>query len=238
LFVGASVDGTILQIESAENQVYYSAAGLRPDGTATAPNMPLPPSAGRLLASLATIAGASSVPPAELNAAGTPGVFPPAMNDTVTQPAYGAGQPSVSGSEPAATATMGSPGITPPGLQVPAAPAIPTSTGNDALHATRQELAQAAQDLGALLDDSWRNYLALPRSVFSGNGTPTMESLDQSLKRFEAITKDNRYKVLLDRPEFQQLYGLLQTYAAQVRQAAPPAGAAPSASLAPSALTR
>jgi hypothetical protein len=68
--------------------------------------------------------------------------------------------------------------------------------------------------------------------VFSGNDVPTMESLDQSLRRFEAITKDNRYKVLLDRPEFQQLYGLLQTYAEQVRQQAPPpADAAPSASV-------
>jgi predicted dehydrogenase len=84
--------------------------------------------------------------------------------------------------------------------------------------------------MGALLDESWRNYLALPRSVFSGNGVPTMESLDQSLRRFEAITKDNRYKVLLDRPEFQQLHGLLQTYADQVRQQAPPpAAGAPSA---------
>jgi lipid-binding SYLF domain-containing protein len=230
LFAGASVDGSLLQIDSGANQVYYGAAGLLPDGTATAPNMPLPTSAGRLLASLATIAGTPTVPPADSSVVGTPGVFPPTLNDTVTQPTYGTGQPSVPSIDPAVTANTGIPAITPPGFQVPAPPVTSASTGNDALHATRLELAQAAQDMGALLDESWRNYLALPRSVFSGNGVPTMESLDQSLRRFEAITKDNRYKVLLDRPEFQQLHGLLQTYADQVRQQAPPpAAGAPSA---------
>ncbi|MHB8972103.1 MAG: lipid-binding SYLF domain-containing protein [Pirellulaceae bacterium] len=231
LFAGASVDGTMLQIDNAANQTYYSAAGLRPDGTATAPNMPLPTSAGRLLAALATIAGPPTVPPVDPSVAGTPGVFPPAANDVVPQPTFGAGQPSGPGMEPAAiaNANAGIPAVTQPGLSVPVPPAVPASSGIEAINATRQELADAAQDLGALLDESWRNYLALPRNALSGNGMPTVESLDQSLSRFEAITKDNRYKVLLDRPEFQQLYGLLRTYAEQVRQATQPAGAPPSA---------
>jgi hypothetical protein len=141
-------------------------------------------------------------------------------------------------SEPAATANLGTPATTSLGVPGLAPPEIPANTEADVLQATRMELAQAAQDLGALLDESWRNYLALPRNALSGNGLPTIESLEQSLKRFEAVTKDNRYKVLLDRPEFQQLYGLLQTYAAQVRQATPPTSAGPSASLGPPALTR
>ena len=71
--------------------------------------------------------------------------------------------------------------------------------------------------------------LALPRGVFSGHTMPTVESLEQALRRYEAVNADSRYKVLLDRQEFQQLYGLLQTYFEQVRQVAQPAGTTPSA---------
>ncbi|MHB0957919.1 MAG: lipid-binding SYLF domain-containing protein [Pirellulaceae bacterium] len=228
LFAGASVDGSMLQIDNTANQVYYGAVGLRPDGTATAPNMPLPPSAGRLLGSLATIAAPpSTVPPADSNLAGSPGVFPPHMNDPLSQPANGpAGQGGVPAAEPAAGVNVGTPALTSPGIQMPAPPAVP---GGETLDASRLELVQAAQDLGALLDESWRNYLALPRGVFSGEGIPTVESLEQSVKRFEAVSKDERYRVLLDRPEYQQLYGLLQTYLEQVRLASEPVGTGPSA---------
>ena len=95
----------------------------------------------------------------------------------------------------------------------------------------RIELVHAAQNLGAILDESWRNYLALPRGVFFGDGIPTADSLDQVLLRYEALGKDGRYRPLLDRAEFQQLYGLLQSYAEQVRKATAASTANPSASL-------
>lgn len=231
LFAGAAVDGSMLQIDGKSNQVYYGAAGLRPDGTATAPNMPLPVSAGRLLALLTKSTGSVTVPPVGTDVAGTPGVFPPATNGAATQPMTGAAQPVFPNADPSSTGNAAVPALAPSGLQMPAPPAMSANAGSEALNATRLELAQAAQDLGPLLDESWRNYLALPRGVFSGENIPTVESLEQSLKRFEAIEKDSRYKVLQDRPEFQQLYGLLRTYVEQVRQAAPPAGALPSASL-------
>jgi lipid-binding SYLF domain-containing protein len=231
LFAGAAVDGSMLQIDGNANQVYYGAAGLRPDGTATAPNMPLPVSAGRLLALLAKSTGSVTVPPVGTDVAGTPGVFPPATNGEATPPMTGAAQPAGPIADPNPTANSAVPGLAGPGLQMPAPPVISANAGAEALNATRLELAQAAQDLGPLLDETWRNYLALPRGVFSGENVPTVESLEQSLKRFEAIEKDSRYKVLQDRPEFQQLHGLLRTYVEQVRQAAPPAGALPSANL-------
>ena len=87
------------------------------------------------------------------------------------------------------------------------------------LTATRLELVQAAQELGALLDESWRNYLSLPRGVFSGHTVPDRGESRAGAQAFEAVAADSRYKVLLDRQEFQQLYGLLQTYTEQVRQA-------------------
>ena len=194
LFAGASVDGSVLQTDAAANQQYYNAAGLRADGTASAPNAQFPPSTTRLLATLAAYAPATDQPNtyAATNVSGTPPASPPAA--------------------PAATV-----------------PGVPANAAQDELTATRLELVQAAQELGSLLDESWRNYLSLPRGVFTGHGVPTVESLEQALKRYEAVAADNRYKVLLDRQEFQQLYGLLQTYTEQVRQASQPAGPAPSA---------
>lgn len=198
LFAGASIDGSMLQIDNTSNQLYYSTAGLRADGTATTPNAQYPPSTSRLLATLATYA-----PAAEQASASQP-------------PATVASVPALPG--PAAS-----------GAALPGAPTA--DLGADAIDATRLELVQAAQEMGALLDESWRNYLSLPRGIFSGQALPTIESLDQALKRYEAVMADRRYQTLLDRAEFQQLYGLLQTYTEQVRQvtqAAAPAG--PSAS--------
>ena len=129
----------------------------------------------------------------------------------------------------APTNVPGTPAAIPPAAPATTTPGVPADAAQDGLTATRLELVQAAQELGALLDESWRNYLSLPRGIFSGHAVPTVESLEQALKRFEAVAADNRYKVLLDRQEFQQLYGLLQTYTEQVRQASQPAGTSPSA---------
>jgi lipid-binding SYLF domain-containing protein len=194
LFAGASVDGSVLQTDTAATRQYYNAAGLRADGTASAPNAQFPPSTTRLLATLAAYA-------------------PPAEPDNTY----------------AATNVPATPPTNLPAAPAAAAPGVPVNTAQDSLTATRLELVQAAQELGVLLDESWRNYLSLPRGVFSGHGVPTVESLELAIKRFEAVAADNRYKALLDRQEFQQLYGLLQTYAEQVRQVSQPAGTAPSA---------
>ena len=194
LFAGASVDGSMLQIDAAANQQYYNAAGLRVDGTAATPNAQLPPSTTRLL--------------------GTLSAYAPATNQ------LGAYAP---------TNVPGTPAAISPGSPATTTPGVPADAVQDGLTATRLELVQAAQDMGALLDESWRNYLSLPRGIFSGHAVPTVESLEQALKRFEAVAADSRYKVLLDRQEFQQLYGLLQTYTEQVRQSSQPAGTSPSA---------
>lgn len=209
LFAGAAVDGSVLQTDMAASQQYYHAAGLRADGTANAPNAQFPPSTTRLLATLAAYA--------------------PAAEPVATQALAGAAAP------PAASATLANAaptGAAPAGAaQAGAAQAGAAQDGaaQDAFTATRLELVQAAQELGAMLDESWRNYLALPRGVFTGHAVPTIESLEQALRRYEAVTADSRYQVLLDRQEFQQLYGLLQMYTEQVRQASPAASPPPSA---------
>ena len=167
LFVGAAFNGSILQIDNASNQTYYSAAGLLPDGSATKPNTPLPQEVGRLLTTLATYAdaGRAAVPPAGTNLAG--GVPGTEMNLSPT----GIGT------------TPGIPPVGPPtGAAAAAPPTRPTATA-DALDATRIEVVLAAQDLGAILSESWRNYLALPSGVFFGGGLPTVQSLQKIHQR-------------------------------------------------------
>jgi hypothetical protein len=114
-----------------------------------------------------------------------------------------------------------------PHLPSPPSTRSVTKEKPDDTNATRQQLADAAGQLGTLLDESWRQYLALPKVVFSGSGVPTVESLEQALARYERVTKDERYRVLLERDEFQRALNLLRTYTQQVRVAGRPVTASP-----------
>jgi hypothetical protein len=243
LFVGASVDGSVLQIDAAANQAFYAPAGLLPDGTATKPGTPLPAAASRLLVTLASATGAPAVAGGPGSPAASSGVPPagavpgaPAANSVSMGLADATGQP-LSGAPGSASQPALSLGP-PPGIQPADARAGLPDAALDGLQATRLELVRAAQEMGAILDEPWRNYLALPRGVFSGSSMPSVESLEQSLKRFEAISRDPRYQLLLDRPEYQQLYGLLQTYTQQVRAATLGGDATPTPLLNPSAPNR
>ena len=59
LFAGVSLDGSALQVDGVASQDYYRQAGMSPDGTPLMAGAQLPPSAGRLLAQLATYSGAA-----------------------------------------------------------------------------------------------------------------------------------------------------------------------------------
>ncbi|NLS94183.1 MAG: lipid-binding SYLF domain-containing protein [Planctomycetaceae bacterium] len=83
----------------------------------------------------------------------------------------------------------------------------------------RNQLAQVAPQLYALLDSQWSTYLALPPEIFTGQGHPAPEALNRCLGRFKAVTSDARYMGLAQRAEFQSTYGLLQHYASTLTQA-------------------
>ncbi len=260
LFVGASIDGSAIEIGTAETQMYYQAAGFLPDGRPATANAQLPASTVRFLTTLTSFSSAPAVNP-EANMAGGAAAGALAPNDTILVPstaadrgvlppnggtaggevlpptALPAGSSPADASSPDTTwaiptgpipsanpaETAGS-GVFPPaaipetGAPARGAPAAAASQRTSPLDTTRRELAQSAQQLGSLLNDSWRQYLALPKGVFSGEGVPTPESLQQSLARFDAVAKDSRYDLLLKRNEFQQTYALLRTYLEQVSQ--------------------
>lgn len=110
-----------------------------------------------------------------------------------------------------APATVATTAATAPTTPATAMPLLAGAAGQ-ADAAIRQQLGVASQKLQGLLDDNWKQYLALPTGTAPGGPPPTLEALTESLSRFDAIAKDPRYVALTQRPEFQTVQTLLQQY--------------------------
>lgn len=82
----------------------------------------------------------------------------------------------------------------------------------------RDQLASTAPQLFTLLDDPWKQYLALPAEVFTGKGHASLELLQQSVERFDAVAHNPQYQALAERPVFQSTYGLLKQYQSALAQ--------------------
>ncbi len=214
LFAGVSVDGAVLQNDATSNQLFYRPAGLMPDGTPLQANAKMPAAASRLLLQLAAYSGSPVAGGSTAGIAGQGGTLPSTVVPGTVDP--GSAGPSVSSPIPGGSGTRLSGIPDPPSQNAPSAAGANTS---DRLEQTRRQLADTASHLGALLDDSWRNYLALPRAVFSGQGRPSLVSLENSVMRFDRVAGDTRYQVLLDRAEFQEARRLLKDYTRQIRLA-------------------
>ncbi len=77
-----------------------------------------------------------------------------------------------------------------------------------------RQLAASSQQLAAIVDASWRAYLALPAELYSGDRPPAVQAVRVSLDRFASVAADPRYRSLSQRPEFQTTWCLLRQYAA------------------------
>ena len=175
LFLGVSLDGSVLETDPAANSRYYGSVGAAPDAVMQGKPTTLPVSAVNLINQLATYTAA---PPAT-----TPPVAPAGPY------AAAAGQPNVT----------------------------PTPAQNDeALAKTaalRAQLDQNSRQLYGLLDERWRQYLALPVEVFNpGAPPPAAKSLEWSLGHFNTVTGNSDYSELAARPEFQRTHQLLRDY--------------------------
>jgi SH3 domain-containing YSC84-like protein 1 len=102
------------------------------------------------------------------------------------------------------------PGATP---NAGAASSLPLQSPSSQSEMLRQQLAQAAPELYELLDEPWRNYFDIPQEIFTGRGVPSSESLNETLDRFNRITQVSSYQELSQRPEFQSVHRILQSYA-------------------------
>ncbi len=239
LFAGAAIDGSVIQMNMAETQAFYGAAGLAADGRPVAANAQMPLAAAQLLAALNTYTGgpvpttAPAVPPPATPPliAAAPAAIAPAAVTPAAPIANGVLPPTTpANGTNAVTSPLAPPTTGRPPAGTLAGPATPTG---QTLEITRQELAKSATNLGAILDASWRNYLSLPEEIYTGRGIPTKESLQQAMQRFDAIAKEGKYNALLQRQEFQQTYGLLRTYSQHVATVSTPAAGQPSANATP-----
>lgn len=97
-----------------------------------------------------------------------------------------------------------------PVIQTPtAAPHLQQGTEADVL---RGQLAQISPQLYEILDPQWKNYLALPGSVFLAQQHPTADEIATVIQRFDQVASNPQYRSLATRAEFQSVHGLLKHY--------------------------
>ncbi len=120
----------------------------------------------------------------------------------------------------------------PPGAPPAGPPAIAVPQPVSKLEAARQQLDASSRQLAEGLDDQWKQYLALPAEVYIPNHSPSVESIEQAISRYESVSENPQYAGLTDQPAFQStLKSLWQLGAAQqgaqqkMRLPPPPVGA-------------
>lgn len=203
LFAGVALDGSVLQVDGTANQAYYQG------GTQ------LPPSAGVLLQNIARYSPTGAAPAAAavaMPAAQNPApAFNPGTNPNPSPMSAGTAAPAS-----LAPATAFDPGTNPNPNPIPGGAAAPASLAPADPQALPRQLAASSQKLGLVLDDTWKQFLALPPSIYTGTGAPPAASVNDALKRFDSVAKDPRYTALVQRPEFRETYTLLQNYAKQL----------------------
>jgi lipid-binding SYLF domain-containing protein len=86
----------------------------------------------------------------------------------------------------------------------------------DPLETLRKDLANSSDQLTAVLDDTWKRFLALPADVYAENGKPSAAAMNSAIQRYEQVARDPKYAALAKRPEFQRVRASLQQFASAV----------------------
>jgi lipid-binding SYLF domain-containing protein len=134
-----------------------------------------------------------------------------------------------------AYSTNGNPVIVPApqpvaGAGPPAMPSPPVMPGGpqNGVEAAREQLDAVSRTLVPILDDNWKQYLALPPEVYVANSVPNPQGIQQDISRYEAVSQRPEYAGLTSRSEFQETLkalwklGEAQTGANQALQIPPP----------------
>lgn len=91
--------------------------------------------------------------------------------------------------------------------------AFPPMQVADGAEAKRLQAIEAYGQLARIVDDSWRQYLALPAEAFAAGGRPSADHVKRTLARYDQVQLDPRYARIAERPEFQQVRESLADYA-------------------------
>jgi len=197
LFAGVSIDGSVVRTDPLATSSYYHSAG---------PSTPLliPPAALQLTQTIARYAG----PNVSSKTQTTPTTVVPFGTPT----ASGKGQPPTGVPSTAGT-TVTVISQNPPTMR--------QQVGSEA-DVLRTQLTKLAPELYEKLDEPWKNYLALPSSVFLTGAHPSAAEITAVVQRFESVTTNPAYKELAAYPAFQSVYGLLRHYEQTVTNSATP----------------
>jgi lipid-binding SYLF domain-containing protein len=129
-----------------------------------------------------------------------------------------AGAPAAAGpvALPASSATGAPAGAVPIPPAAGPPPALPASR----LDAERRALARSQQQLQAILKPEWQAYLALPKEIHDGGVVPP-EQMNETIARYERVSRGHDYQQLSQRPEFQTTFDLLRQYSKETAAATP-----------------
>lgn len=190
LFLGASVDGSVIEIDRQANAAFYQS------GDIDSPQV-IPLAATRLQTTIAALTGAQPVIAAVAAATATPAAnaAPAVQNAPVVAPAGGL-----------AAAT---------GSVVPAFEVAAVRT--DVL---RRTLVADSAVLAQLLSPEWQAFLALPAELQVPDARPNAAALAELLTRFDQVAADAKFTDLNARPEFQSVRELLREYVSVVQAGA------------------
>lgn len=188
LFAGVSIDGSVVRTDPLATSSYYHSAG---------PETPLviPPAALQLTQTIARYAG----------------VIPQPTSPTVTSTPPLGGNPAVPFGTPTVDNRPATSGVPARPVSTQNPPIVRQHVGSEA-DVLRTQLTKLAPELYEKLDDNWKNYLALPSSIFLTGGHPSATEIATVLQHFEAVARNPAYKELASYPAFQSVYGVLRHY--------------------------
>jgi lipid-binding SYLF domain-containing protein len=190
LFAGVAIDGSVLRIDQLATGAFYQSP---------APGQPviIPASAQQLTQSVASF----TVPAPGSNASPV----------TTTQSAQSPIPIASSGSLNAPINTTPLVGAQPMSSTPPSASIIQQHRASDA-DVIRNQLVQLSPELFDLLDDQWREFLALPSAMFLTGPHPDASEVAATVERFNHVATDPAFAQLAARPEFQSVFGILKHY--------------------------
>ncbi len=144
-------------------------------------------------------------------AGGPPPVVPAAALSLVETIARLTSQPATIPTGPAAT-------LAPPPTGALEPTTIVSRTVSDQhLDLLQNQLVQSSTRLNPLLDEQWRQYLALPGDVYQPGQRPSLQTLEAALARYNAVAANRQYQSLTDRPEFHATHQVLQSLCEDLR---------------------
>lgn len=190
LFAGVSIDGSVVRTDPLATSSYYHSAG---------PGTPLviPPAALQLSQSIARYAGTVPQP--------APASVVPAVTEA-GNPRIPFGTPSVGNGQAIPTTPASTVNAITPNPTI-----IQQQVGSEA-DVLRTQLTKLAPELYEKLDDNWKDYLALPSSIFLAGGHPSESEIATVVEHFKAVATNPAYKQLASYPAFQSVYGVLRHY--------------------------